>query len=233
MNSDPSEAAIRLQRQWAESVSAKEEAERLTRRLAKGTPIRLWPLLDSGELLVTEAMSAVTTFRDDQSSFLVLAGGLGTGKTVAGAWLCDSHAGPALFLDSTEIARAPWYNNPGQGQWESVDVLTIDDLGVEYVDAKGWFLMVLDGVMNARYNRGVKTIITTNLTLERFKGRYRERMMDRIHEAGRFVELKGPNLRRNRRDSARSTSRAGREDKAGCTTPACVVVWHGSRRPPS
>lgn len=188
---------LALQEKWAKYEESRRKLEAVSARSSRSTPRRLWPLFDSGNIQETESLQEVKKFSDEVDAlFLILAGGLGVGKTVAAAWATDSYQLSALFVDATEIARASWYDNEAYGRWERVDLLVIDDLGVEYADKKGGFTMQLDGLLNSRYNNGLKTIITTNLTLERFKERYSERVMDRIHECGRFVELRGRNLRR-------------------------------------
>jgi DNA replication protein DnaC len=74
--------------------------------------------------------------------------------------------------------------------------LVIDDLGAEYSDSKGFFASLFDEVVNARYENMRPTILTTNLDVEGFAARYGERIVDRIREAGRFLNCGAQSLRR-------------------------------------
>ena len=85
--------------------------------------------------------------------------------------------GYGLFLDATRLARVSWYDHDSFYKWENTGLLVIDDLGVEFLDGRGNFIMLFDGFINTRYNNAGRTIITTNLDVERFKARYSERVM--------------------------------------------------------
>ena len=71
--------------------------------------------------------------------------------------------------------------------------LVIDDLGVEYLDAKGYTQKRFDEILDERYSNFRKTLITTNLNARDFRDRYGTRIFDRIREGlssgGAFVEI--------------------------------------------
>ena len=98
---------------------------------------------------------------------------------------------PGRFIDVARLSRISRYKDEEIGPLESAAILVIDDLGMEFADAKGSFLATLDGLINSRYAEQLRTVITTNLPAQEFKARYGERIADRIREAGSFVGLGG------------------------------------------
>lgn len=171
--------------------------------------------LMSGELNETRAMEAAREFFAGPSTILVLVGPRGVGKTFAGSWLAaateDSVIGGrkpdarplnhhgyrsrARFITAAQLARTSRYDDKAMGSLERIELLVIDDLGVEYADEKGSFLSLFDGLFNVRYSNRLCTVITTNLTASEFKGRYGERIVDRIRESGKFIGLDGKSMR--------------------------------------
>ena len=99
------------------------------------------------------------------------------------------------FVDVSRFSRSSRYDDEQMGPLERCSMLAIDDLGMEYADAKGSFLSLLDGLVNARYAASLRTVITTNLGAGAFRERYGERVADRIREVGRYVEIADPSMR--------------------------------------
>lgn len=184
---------------------AKQEAEQEARRIDAArreleavmrdsqAPARSVRVVLSGEARDTRAMAAVRAFMASESSALVLAGGKGCGKSTAAVWaIAERRAGhfryagelAGLSRDDDErrrVTRAP--------------LLVIDDLGVEYLDDKGWFAAFFDEVIVRRHDNELKTIITTNLPKAKFSARYRsERVLDRL-ATGMFVEIPEGSMR--------------------------------------
>lgn len=54
----------------------------------------------------------------------------------------------------------------------NVRVLVIDDVGKEHASLSGWQKNVLHHVLRTRFNRGLPTIVTSNVLLEDWKGLY-------------------------------------------------------------
>jgi DNA replication protein DnaC len=155
---------------------------------------------------------------DPDGRILVLAGPYGVGKTTAAAWLVakgpprpytlghvDKHKDPRVGSD-WPVARHPRFVCAGDlATMSPIDdlfkailecsVLAIDDLGMEIPDADGRLLSRLDRIIDARYRRGVWTVITTNLTPEEFRHRYTPRIVSRLIEAGDFFTVPGRNMR--------------------------------------
>lgn len=218
------ENAERAERQREADDEALRAGRRHTLML-QGVPVKDIPAIVADSLGDTSPMRAVRAFLGDQRArLLVLAGPRGTGKSTAAAWVIaqpcpEPYEGPgsmrrvyrggvdrlerepwpfelhARFLDVSRLQRLSKFRDEDMGPVERCSMLAIDDLGMEHLDQAGNFLSVLDGLVNARYAASLRTVITTNLNASTFKGRYGERIADRLREVGRFVECAGESLR--------------------------------------
>lgn len=206
---------------WAEerarADAAERERQKRVRLVDRGIPVKDVEALVGGRLRDTTALSIARGWWESDATCLVLSGTRGCGKTTAAAWCVaqepreDKYADRAwprygsepparahrnpLFIDVSKLQRASRYDEEQMWTIELASTLAIDDLGMEYADAKGSFAALFDGVFNTRYANAMKTVITTNLTAADFKVRYGERVTDRMRECGRFVELNDPSLR--------------------------------------
>lgn len=216
-----------------EAEAERERAERAERdawearaQLARrGIPDKDHARLLSRQLRSTRAMVLAAEFLTDRDArILVLSGGGGCGKTTAAAWLVSQQCPDVYFdreryratptwpdalhprfLDVTTLARLSGYKAETMEPLEQCSMLALDDLGMEYADAKGYFSSLLDGLINVRYHARLRTVITTNVPAEDqetpkgkvpgFKSRYSGRIAERIRECGRFVEIAEPSLR--------------------------------------
>lgn len=125
--------------------------------------------------------------------FVVLAGGVGVGKSCAAAWWATQHG--ARWIGAPALARLATWDAQVE-QLGRVQRLVIDDLGAEHLHEKSGFIALFDEVINARYAGLRQTVITTNMTAEDFRGRYGARVVDRIRERGQFVTVGGASLRK-------------------------------------
>jgi len=206
------------EREEAVMAEKRESAERKLRLVQRGIPAKDVDALLAGGLRDTSALGISRGWWESESSVLVLSGTRGCGKTTAAAWVVAQDPKPSplhelymegvlrgrpdmgkrknpMFLDVTKLQRASRYDEERMAEIEYASTLAIDDLGLEYADAKGSFTALFDGLFNTRYAEQLKTVITTNLTATDFKARYGERVADRIRECGRFVELSDPSMR--------------------------------------
>ena len=76
---------------------------------------------------------------------------------------------------------------------KSVGLLVIDDMGAEY--GTDWVVNKVDSIITHRYNELLPTIITTNLTKEEMKGRYMERVYDRLKQTSLMFSGTSDSLR--------------------------------------
>lgn len=195
-------AAAEIERR--RSADAREIAVEATRAedeavAEMGVPLKDVRLIRAGGLALTGAVRALVPRPETAKDVLVvLSGNNGCGKTTAASsWLLAGKGG-SLFVKAAALARWDCYDTEQMDRLLLAPRLVIDDLGVEYMDAKGRFLSVLTEVIDVRYDRSLPTVITTGLGAADFKLRYRERIIDRMREVGRFMELDGPSMRGQR-----------------------------------
>lgn len=175
---------------------------------ARGVPERLARLLHDG----TEDTPAVRTLAravKASATTIVLSGHAGRGKSVAAARFVmapfDYGAGTVsrgpLFASARDYLRAlrsgrpvlDWLWNPDRA--ELSERLALDDLGTELDDSKGWGPGELSALIQSRHDRGLVTVITTNLDAGAFRDRYADRVMSRLQEGGEWISVDGPDLR--------------------------------------
>lgn len=196
----------RLKREFADKLrQAKREA---IGRL--GLPLKDLERIQAAGIRRTFATDSLHT--NGGPVLVVLSGLPGRGKTTAASvWLHDWAAddrnwswvndwtprltgGGGMFIAAAEIGDAVRDRQDMKRKLCTVGRLVVDDLGVEFGDQGGWFSSLLDGLVNKRYASRLPTLVTTNLAAEEFKARYGERIARRIREAGRFVNVDGPDL---------------------------------------
>jgi hypothetical protein len=193
------------------AIEAEDEAAKVSNReatwSARGVPVRCWPMLhasakgEAGGPLLTTALQAVGPFLSaiDKALIMILAGGTGTGKTVAASWGVAFHSG--RMVKALDIIKAGLFDQPaGSEEWGRARLLVIDDLGMEPIDPKGYGYAAIYDLMDRRYDANRKTLITTNLTQAEFRERYGTgtgaRLWDRVREVGRWVDIGGVSLRK-------------------------------------
>jgi DNA replication protein DnaC len=103
---------------------------------------------------------------------------------------------PPVFVTAAELSRVGHYDAQAVAKLTKAPYLVIDDLGVEYLDKNGFYASLLGEIVDERYEARRPTIYSTNLSVALFKERYGERFADRIREAGRFMNVTIPSLRK-------------------------------------
>lgn len=135
---------------------------------------------------------------------LLMLGPTGVGKTyaaVAAMRACDRAArrGRAFFyfpalagalLDRERSAKA-------LEMAKKRDFVVFDDLGTEYFKEGGMLQAFVDEIFYEREGNALPTVITSNLTVEEFKTRMSDRIVDRLRGSwGRVVQVPGESMRR-------------------------------------
>jgi hypothetical protein len=176
----------------AEQEGAKARAARLKKLILWGVPKIAASVIVYGRV---DATSSVTAVRDrPTATLLVLAGNPGCGKTVAACTRIEDRETGALMRAADFVELGNGYADRDRlAALGRVGVLVLDDLGVEYHDAK--MVCRIDGLLDSRAANGLPTIITTNLTSAQFQRRYEDRIWSRIVQFGDYVELDDPDLR--------------------------------------
>ena len=142
----------------------------------------------------TEAVKHIREYMGNgfkKGNALVLSGNTGTGKTIALYHLYVQVGGHKVH--SVNLQDQFFSENEFSRSLYSHRILLIDDLGVEY--RKDWFNSKFDDLINYRYRKMLPTVITTNLHAEAFKDAYSARIISRIKEWGKFVQLGGKDMR--------------------------------------
>lgn len=194
-----------------EKSTALAEARRRGAALAElerlGVPLKDIAPIRAEAIRETDAVKAL----DGSWRLLALSGGPGSGKTTAGTlWLWryvdaavkqadvyqPNQRLPIVFTTAVRLSRWQRYDSTKMETLLSADRVVVDDLGAEYLDEKGFYLSLLDELVNERYANLKPTLLTTNLDVIAFRARYGERIADRIRECGRFVSVGEKSLRR-------------------------------------
>jgi len=137
---------------------------------------------------------------------LMLAGDYGSGKTGFGyalvqAWLDRKRpATCTTCFNLFEDLRASYRQSEGVGrrEWTIVQklsmtpLLLLDDLGAEGINEKteGWIIPTLTAILDARIERGLPTIVTTNLGRDQMEHLYGERLCHRLYPFGVAIQAK-------------------------------------------
>lgn len=140
-----------------------------------------------------------------KSSSLIITGGVGTGKTMALSWRCQSLAlEKALTADFDNIhdllavyPSGELFNRLHKGDpvADNALIMAIDDYGTEYVEP--FALSQFELLIEKRYARKLITLMTTNIPKAEFKNRKGfERIESRLLKRCTFVEFAGEDRRK-------------------------------------
>lgn len=208
---------------WIEAAVSRMTAAQARRPLPSGEPLKAVSsaraekaLLEAGvgkhhiglltgrqALRATTSMQAVKAFASEAERWcLILAGSRGVGKSLAASWhlaecLTKRPLAPLTrrhIFSSLHIMRARRDSGLLQVMLD-VDLLVLDDLGVEVNDHAGLFMWCLFEVINFRWENRKRTVVTTNVTPRNLEARYGRRVTDRLRDGGRCVIAKGTSLR--------------------------------------
>ena len=140
---------------------------------------------------------------------LLLMGKTGTGKTHISTAIAREviRKGYDVIYDTTqniisdfEIDRfknAYSQAEPKADKYLECDLLIVDDLGTEFITP--FTVSTIYNLVNTRQNRGLSTIISTNLSPEELSRRYEDRIYSRLIGTGyRVLQFVGPDRRLTR-----------------------------------
>jgi len=141
----------------------------------------------------------------DTDGWLILAGEYGAGKTgltVALLRVLAERGQSVLFVNAPAMlrrVRATYGKSDAETESAVIDslaeveVLAIDDVGKERLTE--WATELLYDVVNRRYSDGRRTIVTTNLGVDRLEIHLGSATFWRLYEKSQFLRVEG-NLRR-------------------------------------
>lgn len=146
----------------------------------------------------TDALSRVKDWvtKSEDGALLALVGGTGVGKTVAAAWALLQVGGEAVRSDELSFLSGSNYSADRDRFREIVTtrgLLVVDDVGTERDEAKarhGLFDLV-----DIRQGKGMRTLLTSNVTAEVLRSRLCERTLSRLRAVGGQYSCKGTDMR--------------------------------------
>lgn len=141
---------------------------------------------------------------------LLLMGKTGTGKTHISTAIAREviRKGYDVIYDTTQniisdfetdrFKNAYSQAEPKADKYLECDLLIVDDLGTEFITP--FTVSTIYNLVNTRQNRGLSTIISTNLSPEELSRRYEDRIYSRLIGTGyRVLMFVGPDMRITRR----------------------------------
>lgn len=147
-----------------------------------------------------------TLYDDDLTSGLFIFGSIGCGKThMAVALIVNdiikgvtgrqfvTMAGLLSQIKATYSAGSHETESQVVDRYALTPNLFIDDIGVEKVS--DWVLDIVYQIFNYRYNNNLRTVITSNLTLDLLNDRLGERITSRIKGMTTSIRLTGKDRR--------------------------------------
>lgn len=154
------------------------------------------PVLGGDELQETTAIVALRQWKFSKAMLVVLAGDVGTGKSLAAAYALWDHlvtrtpvnpwgqkVAPdgRLWIAAPHLARLKSWS-PEVAEVERAPILVLDDLGEERTSDES--VELISSLLTTRMGNMLPTIVTTNLNGESFQARYGARIIDRIKQSG-------------------------------------------------
>lgn len=136
---------------------------------------------------------------DHSNSWLTIQGSSGNGKTHLAACILKDYAqryvkdsawiNAAVF--GSEVLDMTFRGGVGNyvGKYTNPYLLVIDDLGVEGVSES--IRTAMYRLINTRWERRVRTIVTTNLSLSDISTKLGQQIADRLLRTGRFIKFDG------------------------------------------
>lgn len=172
----------RLSRMTRAGVPDPEMAKHLAKTRSMPQPPRAWFGLDQQLMEGSRNLHDAAHYfvsQDDIRS-LILIGGTGTGKTTAASWIVATTLDNALWLPARTVDEIERWKQVSMLAY-SVPLLVIDDLGTERLSEGRWGVDTLESLWVDRIDRGVRTIVTTNLAPGALAARYGDRLKSRMN----------------------------------------------------
>lgn len=161
-------------------------------------------VLENMRANLAAAKAYVKSFAKKRANLLLI-GKTGTGKTHLSTAIAREviSQGFDVIYDSaqnivsdfeTDKFRSGWGSEPKSDKYLECDLLIIDDLGTEF--SSQFTVSCLYNLINTRHNRGMATIISTNLTADELAKKYEDRIYSRLVGAGtRILMFEGRDRR--------------------------------------
>lgn len=146
----------------------------------------------------TDALRGVRGWLEGSERWCILVGPVGTGKSVAARWAVDRVVETGrwgLMTTAARVGRLSTWEDAGElDRLERADLLVVDDVGAEADN--GHARVTLRSLLDARHDRGLRTIMTTNLVGGHLSKWLGERITDRIKASFVRVVTSGASMRK-------------------------------------
>lgn len=145
---------------------------------------------DRMEYNYKKSRAFASDFKVGNGKNLLFIGKTGTGKTHLSTAIAKEviEKGYSVLYDSTQNIlsafeadkfKSPWDTSESKSEkYLEVDLLILDDLGAEFTTQ--FTVSCLYNLLNTRYNRGLSTVISTNLSDEELQAKYEDRIFSRL-----------------------------------------------------
>lgn len=197
-------SARAAQAEQLDRTAAARSQARIAQLASFGVPTKDLEALAADQLDPSDAKAAIERFvarheRERRSCVQILIGETGSGKTCAAAWWLTLPAAKhphvatldPYFITGGRIARTSSFSDAKMERIELAEKLVIDDLGMEYLDAKGAFAAKLDAIMDARYEHLLPTVITCNMQPDELRRDLGPRIASRLEETAVMTIVHG------------------------------------------
>lgn len=163
-----------------------------------GVPSRL--NIGKASINPNQAIRRIDEWSNSDEWLLLINGPVGVGKSFAAAyWLMQANGNSKKGDQKNSWLRCGdlfMYEKKELREYWSRYRLVIDDLGVEYDSDSGYTSSIITSILNNRYDRRLKTIITTNLTMDDLGKKYDKRLYDRLKDdSAKPIGLTGKSYR--------------------------------------
>lgn len=129
----------------------------------------------------TLALEGARQFVAGGKAILLLAGGVGCGKTTAGCWVAREVGGARpRRVRATDLERRGRYDREFTGWLDERTMLVLDDLGAEPIDGKGYFAALIDELVDDAWENRRRLVVTTNMGREQLRERLGPRAFSRL-----------------------------------------------------
>ncbi len=155
-----------------------------------------------------KAKQFVSEFKRKKTNLFML-GNTGTGKTHLSTSIAreiinlgydvvyDSATNIISDFEDDKFGRGNDSKEKKSAKYLECDLLIIDDLGTEFTTQ--FSISCIYNLINTRINRGVSTIVSTNLDADALREKYDDRIFSRLIGAGKSLLFRGRDLRINRK----------------------------------
>jgi DNA replication protein DnaC len=167
---------------------------------AKHLPGRVAKVLEAGADESIRAIEVAKRWLESPKPWLVLLGSSGQGKSIAAAWAlrrCAEKGSTVAWAqaDTLAVLAGGFGGEERAERLRHVDVLVMDDIGTEH--ASEFSRSVMRGILQARHEDLLRTIVTSNQAGAEFRETVGVRLARRMRDECVAVELTGEPLKFN------------------------------------